>query len=60
MLELKAVEQVLDVHKAQAINYLEAYNMADGLLVNFGGLSLDFKRLYNKRLVKPSSENSKK
>lgn len=60
MLELKAVEQVLDVHKAQAINYLEAYNMADGLLVNFGGLSLDFKRLYNKRLVKPNSENGKK
>ena len=60
MVEIKAVEQVLDVHKAQAINYLEAYNMADGLLVNFGGLSLDFKRLYNKRLVKPSSENSKK
>ena len=55
-----AIEINLDVHKAQAINYLEAYNMADGLLVNFGGLSLDFKRLYNKRLVKPSSENSKK
>jgi GxxExxY protein len=43
MLELKAVEKIEDVHKAQAINYLEAYNIADGLLINFGGLSLEFK-----------------
>ena len=53
MVELKAVEKILDVHKAQAINYLEAYNIADGLLINFGGLSLEFKRLYNKKLIKP-------
>lgn len=54
MVELKAMEKIEDVHKAQAINYLEVYNIADGLLINFGGLSLDFKRLYNKKLVKPS------
>jgi GxxExxY protein len=54
MVELKAVKIIEDVHKAQAINYLEAYNMADGLLINFGGLSLEFKRLYNKKLVTPS------
>lgn len=53
MVELKAVELLLDVHKAQAINYLEAYNIADGLLINFGGLSLDFKRVYNKKLIRP-------
>ena len=53
MLELKAVDTINDLHKAQAINYLEAYNIADGLLINFGGLSLEFKRMYNKRLVKP-------
>lgn len=52
MLEIKAVEKLENVHKAQAINYLEAYNMADGLLINFGGTSLEFKRVYNKRLVK--------
>lgn len=52
MVELKAIEKILDVNKAQAINYLEAYNIADGLLINFGGLSLDFRRLYNKKLVK--------
>ena len=54
MLELKAREILEDKHKAQAINYLEAYNIADGLLINFGGLSLEFKRVYNKRLVKPT------
>jgi len=53
MVELKAVELLLDIHKAQAINYLEAYNVADGLLINFGGLSLDFKRVYNKKIIKP-------
>ena len=51
MVELKAIEKLEDVHKAQAINYLEAYGIADGLLINFGGMSLDFKRVYNKRLV---------
>ncbi len=51
MVELKAVEKLEGVHKAQAINYLEAYNMADGLLINFGNLSLEFKRVYNKKLV---------
>ena len=53
MVELKAIEEIEDVNKAQTINYLEAYNIADGLLINFGGLSLDFKRLYNKKLVHP-------
>lgn len=50
MLEIKAIEKLENVHKAQAINYCEAYNIADGLLINFGGQSLDFKRVYNKRL----------
>lgn len=59
MVELKAVELLEVVHKAQAINYLEAYNIADGLLINFGGLSLDFKRVYNKRLVEPKNHPTK-
>ena len=55
MLEIKAVQEILPVHKAQAINYCEAYNIADGLLINFGALSLQFQRVYNKKLVpKPS------
>ncbi|MCL5991370.1 MAG: GxxExxY protein [Bacteroidetes bacterium] len=52
MVEIKAIEKLDDVHKAQAINYCEAYNIADGLLINFGSKSLDFKRVYNKKLVK--------
>ena len=53
MVEIKAIEKLQDVHKAQAINYCEAYNIADGLLINFGSQSLDFKRVYNKNLVNP-------
>ncbi|HXA00975.1 MAG TPA: GxxExxY protein [Cytophagaceae bacterium] len=49
MLELKALIKLEDVHLAQAINYLEAYNIEIGLLINFGSKSLEFKRLYNKK-----------
>jgi GxxExxY protein len=45
MVELKAVIQLEDVHLAQAINYLEAYKMEIGLLINFGSRSLEFKRV---------------
>lgn len=51
MVELKAIEKLEEVYKAQAINSLEAYNMADGLPINFGNVSLEFKRVYNKNLV---------
>ena len=47
--ELKAVTKLEDVHFAQAINYLEAYNMEIGLLINFGEPSLVVKRLTNKK-----------
>lgn len=47
--ELKAVSKLDDVHLAQAINYLEAYNLEIGLLINFGENSLVFKRLINKK-----------
>lgn len=50
MVELKAVIQLEDVHLAQAINYLEAYNMEIGLLINFGAKSLQFKRVHNNKL----------
>lgn len=45
MVELKAIIKLEDVHLAQAINYLEAYNMDIGLLINFGSRSLEFKRV---------------
>jgi len=47
--EIKAVITLEDVHLAQAINYLEAYNLQTGLLINFGAKSLLFKRLFNKK-----------
>ena len=52
MVELKAVIALEDVHLAQAINYLEAYKMEIGLLINFGSRSLDFKRLHNNKILK--------
>jgi GxxExxY protein len=52
MVEIKAEVLLEDVHLAQAINYLEAYNMKMGLLINFGGRSLVWKRLYNNKLGK--------
>ncbi len=45
MVEIKAVKELEDVHLAQAINYLEAYQMDIGLLLNFGNTSLQFKRV---------------
>ena len=47
--ELKAITKLEDVHLAQAINYLEAYNLEIGLLINFGETSLNLKRLTNKK-----------
>lgn len=51
--ELKAMTALEDVHFAQAINYLEAYNLEVGLLINFGESSLNFKRLSNKKFRPP-------
>jgi GxxExxY protein len=51
MVEIKAIEQLLPVHKSQAINYCEAYQITDGLLINFGAMSLEVKRVFNKQMV---------
>lgn len=51
--ELKAIIQLESVHLAQAINYLEAYNLQIGLLLNFGSSSLQVKRLLNKKMSEP-------
>ncbi|MBL7739256.1 MAG: GxxExxY protein [Chitinophagaceae bacterium] len=47
--ELKAIIKLEDVHIAQAMNYLEAYNLEIGLLINFGSKRLEFHRLTNKK-----------
>lgn len=54
MVELKAIIQLENVHLAQNKNYLEAYNMQVGLLINFGSQSLQFKRLENQKFVEKS------
>lgn len=56
--ELKAIIKLEDVHFAQAINYLEAYNLEIGLLINFGEMSLNFKRLTNKKYKPIESQKS--
>ncbi len=54
MVEIKAIIRLENVHLAQAKNYLEAYNMEVGLLINFGAISLEFKRTENSK-YKPSN-----
>ena len=49
--ELKATTKLEDIHFAQAINYLEVYNLQIGLLINFGEPSLHFKRFTNKKFI---------
>jgi GxxExxY protein len=45
LVEIKATIQLEDVHLAQILNYLKAYKLEVGLLINFGSKSLTFKRL---------------
>jgi len=47
--ELKALTNLEPVHFAQAKNYLEAFNVEVGLLINFGTTSLEYKRIENKK-----------
>ena len=55
--ELKAIVELQEVHLAQAINYLEAYDLEIGLLINFGAKSLQFKRLTNKSFKQKNQGN---
>lgn len=52
IVELKAVINLEDVHLAQAKNYVVAYDFPIGLLINFGALSLQFKKIYNPKYNK--------
>ncbi len=55
--ELKALTKLEDVHLAQAINYLEAYNLEIGMLFNFGAKSLEFRRLINPKFNQQNQIN---
>ena len=48
LVELKAMVKLEDVHLAQGLNYLTAYQIEKGLLINFGATSLEVKRLFRK------------
>ena len=47
LVELKAVAVTDNLNMNQIINYLEAFNLPVGLLINFGQNKLDFKRFVN-------------
>lgn len=49
IVELKALPEIENLHIAQIRNYLVAYNFPIGLLINFGGESLQFKKIYNRK-----------
>ena len=54
--ELKAITSLEDVHLAQAINYLEAYDLEVGLLINFGAKSLQYRRLINQKFKQKKNQ----
>ena len=45
LLELKAVESLNNIHKAQVLNYLKATGFKLGLLINFGRERVQYERL---------------
>jgi len=51
MVEIKAKINLEDVHLAQAMNYVEAYHLEIGLLINFGSKSLQHKRVHNNNKI---------
>ncbi|GAB3415635.1 GxxExxY protein [Niabella aquatica] len=57
MLEIKAFMQLENTHLRQAKNYLEAFNLQVGLLINFGGTSLEFKRIENFKFKENNTKN---
>lgn len=55
MLELKALTKMEDVHLAQGLNYLVAFKVDKGLLINFGSKSLEVKRLRHPKNKMPGT-----
>ena len=51
MVEIKTIVNLEDVHLAQAMNYVEAYKIDVGLLINFGSKKMQFKRVHNNKYL---------
>ena len=47
VVELKTVEDIADIHRAQVIHYLKATGLSRGLIINFKNLSLQYERIAN-------------
>jgi GxxExxY protein len=45
ILELKALDRIAEIHKAQTLNYLKATDYRLALLINFGKYKLEYERL---------------
>ena len=50
MVELKAVDKLDELSLSRSLNYMKAFNLEVGLLINFGGAKLEFKRLINNKM----------
>jgi GxxExxY protein len=48
ILELKTVDRITDIHKAQTLNYLKATGLELALILNFGAASFEHHRLINR------------
>lgn len=46
LVELKAAQNLAEIHEVQLVNYLTATDLPTGLLFNFGAASLQFKRKF--------------
>ncbi len=55
--ELKAISSLTKSDEVQLVNYLTATSRDFGLLVNFGALSLRFKRKYRRSAIAPGTAN---
>lgn len=58
MVELKAISALEEMHLAQCLNYLEAYKLETGLLLNFGAKSLEIKRITNEYKLAKQQKNT--
>jgi len=52
IIELKSVQSLLPVHEVQLVNYLTATGIEEGVLLNFGSKSLQFKKKFRKPKLK--------